>query len=135
MAGRWTLTKAYEYFGAKPVNPRWSWSAKSDDGRVIVLTIWEDEIKNLNGTMVLDVYGNPRLADWTNRFGNRERIRNLIWARDQCGGLFRVVMNRAKDINASPRSILATFPHETLVMRLTDLNEITGEFRAESVYF
>lgn len=135
MAGRWTLTKAYEYFGAKPVNPRWSWSAKSSDGRVVVLTIWEDEVKILNGTMVLDVYGNPRLADWTNRIGNRERIRNLLWARDQCGGLFRVVMNRAKDINASPRSILATFPHETLVMRLTDLNEITGEFRAESVYF
>jgi hypothetical protein len=42
-------------------------------------------------------------------------------------------MLTAKDPTASPRSIAERYPHPTLVMRLTDLDETTGDFRAESI--
>jgi hypothetical protein len=38
-----------------------------------------------------------------------------------------------KDPTARPRSIARRYPHPTLVMKLIDLDETTGEFRAESV--
>lgn len=65
--------------------------------------------------------------------GNRERIENLKWARDHCDGLFRVVVTVARDTKEIPRHIADCFPKPNLVMRITDLDEETGEFRAVSM--
>lgn len=70
---------------------------------------------------------------WVDRPGNRERLRNLIWARDHCQGVFRVVMPRAKDTSVDPREIADCFPKDDLFMRITDLNEETGHFRAVAI--
>jgi hypothetical protein len=59
---------------------------------------------------------------WAARPGNRERLENLIWARDHCAGEFRVVMAIAKDTSADPREIRDCFPKEDLYMRITYLN-------------
>jgi hypothetical protein len=72
-------------------------------------------------------------GEWRSLPGNRERIEILKWARDRCDGLFRVVITVAKDVSAVPRSIIECFPKHNIVMRLLDLDENTGEFRAENV--
>jgi hypothetical protein len=53
-------------------------------------------------------------------------------AREHCDGLARVVVMRANDTKADPRSIAECFRHDKLVMRITHIDEATGEFRAES---
>jgi hypothetical protein len=57
---------------------------------------------------------------------------NLIWARDRCDGRFRVIVAKAKDESAHPRSIAECFPHEKMVMRLKRLDLETGNFIAEA---
>jgi hypothetical protein len=134
MAGDWTKGSAFAYFdGATARNSRWGWSGRSPDGRTVVITLWKDEIHDDGKTVVADMFGHERLHLWTDKPGNRGRIKDLAWARDRCDGLFRVVMTVAKDAKASPRSIAKCYPHKTLVMKLIRLNERTGEFRAESV--
>ena len=134
MAEHWTKASAFAYFdGATARNPRWSWSARSPDGRTVVLGLWKDEINCDGETVVADMFNHERLHLWTGKLGNRERIENLIWARDRCNGLFRVAITVAKDPKAYPRSIAKCYPHRTLVMKLVKLNEDTGEFRAVSV--
>lgn len=127
----WTLAECFQKFGAEKANPRWSWSARSSDGKTVVLTLWCDLIRIQDKTATYDTFG-LNLDQWIDRAGNRERLENLKWARDHCDGLFRVVIIVAKDLNTHPWSIAECYPHD-MQMRLRDLNEETGEFRAVSV--
>ena len=130
MPRKWTRSECFEHFGALCKNPQWSWSAKSADGRVVVMCMWQDEIKREGDRMVYQSL-TPRRGE-QNRPGAKERLENLKWAREHCDGLARVVVMRANDTKADPRSIAECFPHDKLVMRITHINEATGEFRAES---
>jgi hypothetical protein len=130
MPRKWTRRECFEHFGALCKNPQWSWSAKSADGRVVVMCMWQDEIKREGDRMVYQSL-TPRRGEG-NRPGAKERLENLKWAREHCDGLARVVVMRANDTKADPRSIAECFPHDKLVMRITHIDEATGEFRAES---
>ena len=133
MARVMALRDAFAYFnGAKGANPRWSWSARSPDGRTVVVTLWDDRISDDGKTVVADLFRDEYRHLWRNKPGNKERIENLKLARDHCDGLFRVVMITPKDRRARPRSIAKRYPHPTLVMKLVELDEETGQFRAES---
>jgi hypothetical protein len=98
--------------------------------QVVVMCMWQDEIKREGDRMVYQSL-TPRRGE-ENRPGTKERLENLKWAREHCDGLARVVVMRANDTKAGPRSIAECFPHDKLVMRITHINEATGEFRAES---
>ena len=130
MPRKWTRGECFEHFGALCKNPQWSWSAKSADGRVVVMCMWQDEIKREGDRMVYQSV-TPRRGE-QNSPGAKERLENLKWAREHCDGLARVVVMRANDTKADPRSIAECFPHDKLVMRITHIDEATGEFRAES---
>lgn len=58
-------------------------------------------------------------------------MENFAWARDHCDGRFNVIIARAKDVNADPRSIQECFPSK-MVMRLVHLDLATGAFIAEA---
>lgn len=131
MAKGWTRGSAVAYFGAKVGNLRWSWSGRSADGKTVVMTMWQDEIKTENGKVVYE--SRPRPPHERKKPGATERLENLKWARDHCDGLVRVVIAVAKDPTASPRQAESWFPHPTLVMKITDSDERTAAFRAESV--
>ena len=122
-----TLADAFAFFGTVPDNPRWSWSALSPDSQRVAITVWENEV---GADGFLDFFGHPGLADWMTKPGNRERIRNLKTARDQCGGLFHVIWVTARDLSESPWTIAGRYPEEHFVMKLVDLDEKTGEFSA-----
>ena len=127
------LKAAFATFGAKGRNQRWSWSARSDDGKTVVLALWKDQFDYTSRPVAYDTIGRPDLPGWTDALGNRERIENLVWARDHCDGMFSVVIAVAEDVSARPRSISVSYPHKTMKMKLLDLNETTGEFRAINV--
>jgi len=131
---KWTLAECFKEYKATPSNPRWSWSARSEDGKTVVLTLWQDRLTVDKKTRqaVYDSRG-QNVSAWADRNGNRERLENLKWALDHCDGQFRVIITVAKDKNAIPREIVDLYPQVDWVMRITDLNENTGEFRAVSI--
>jgi hypothetical protein len=65
----------------------------------------------------VDFFGSPTLELWRSRPGNKDRIRNLKIARDNCGGLFHVVGVRARDIDAVPCEIADRCPTVTTTSR------------------
>lgn len=127
---KWTLASAFAYFGASGANSRWSWSARSPDNNLVVLTLWRDDFDYSTHPVSYSSFGN-KTELWSGRPGNRERLENLIWVRDHCDGLFRVAITVAKDTNAQPREIATCAPQPRMVMRLLELDEQIGEFRAE----
>lgn len=131
MAKKGTLTEAFAHFGAVPKNPRWSWSARSADGETVVITLWKDRISgHKQGRIEYNEGSHGDVVKWMSRPGNRERLDNLLWAQDHCGGLFRVIIAVAKDVTASPREIADCYPQSKLNMRILSLDEETGIFHA-----
>lgn len=129
------LLTAFAYFKAKGLNQRWSWSARSEDGKTVVLALWQDDfefIKDENKS-IYHAKAPEDDAEGRNRPGNQERLENLKWAKEHCDGIFHVVIVIAKDKDASPREIKECFPRPDLIMKVEELDENTGEFRAVSV--
>jgi len=126
---KWTRRECFEHFGAEYANQRWSWSGRSRDGTIVVMTMWQDEIIRRDRRTIYESRLRPNEKT---RPGATERLANLKWARDHCDGLVRVVIAVAKDVNADPRSAIDWFPQDRLIMKITELDE-TGSFRAESV--
>jgi hypothetical protein len=127
---KWTREACFEHFGASCKNPRWSWSARSADGKTVVMTMWEDEIK-WEGPKA--TYQSRARVRTNRRPGETERLEYLKWARDHCAGRVRVVRMTARDEKADPRSIATCYPDNDLIMRVTKLDEVNGSFLAESV--
>lgn len=121
-----TLGDAFAFFGTYPDNPRWSWSAVSPDSKTVAVTIWEHEV--VDGS--IDFIGDPSLETWTSKPGNQERIRNLQIARDNCDALFHVIWVTARDLDENPWTIAGRYPEEHFMMKLIDLDEVTGAFSA-----
>ena len=130
MPKKWKLAEAFAHFGASGKSQRWSWSARSSDGKIVVITLWNDGLNYGAKPIVYDTFNRPDLHVWVDRLGNRERIENLIWARDHCDGLFRVVITVAEDVKAKTRKIDDCYPKDDWLMQITNLDENTGEFRA-----
>jgi len=130
-ASHWTVTRAFGFFGTVPVNIAWSWSARSPDGNTVAINWWRDEIgRDSSGKLVFDTRNCDPLHVWRDRLGNRQRIRDLAWARDNCNGLFRVVWCKVSNPAPTVRKVVERHPDANLRMRLKELNESTGEFYA-----
>jgi hypothetical protein len=128
MSKEWTHSGAFAHFGASPRNIQWSWSAKSADGKTVVLTLWKDKITRRDGRVL---YEWGVLPDQVRRRpGFSELMENLAWARDHCNGRFRVIIAKAKDERADPRSIEECYPVKW-AMKLIEFDPIAGTFTAE----
>jgi hypothetical protein len=96
------------------------------------MTLWQDQF--LPGQpLTYSNVGSPTLDEWRDFPGNQERLENLKWARDRWSGLMGTVIIKAIDPAAKPRAISTAFPRTDLLMKLEELNEDTGEFRAVNV--
>ena len=62
-----------------------------------------------------------------------ERVQDLIWAREHCDGLFRVIIGVPVDPNDIRRGLAGAHPHDRLIMKVVALDEATGEFFAINV--
>ncbi|MHC9420583.1 hypothetical protein ACYZX9_18500 [Sphingomonas citri] len=132
MPKTWTKTEAFEFFGAKLTNARWSWSGLSPEEDVVAIVLWQDGVRGKNGEMT---YADDQDldAEWRRRPGHAERNRHLALCRDKLDGRFRAVIARAVDTSADPRQIAACFPQEQAVWKLSSFDETTGAFTAEVV--
>jgi hypothetical protein len=129
MAKKWSHTEAFAAFGTKPRNTRWSWSARSDDGKTVVATLWRDQFSKRDGRMT---YSRPGFTTGERkRPGFTEWVENLAWAKEYCEGRFHVISAIARDKNADPRSIAECFPTK-MIMRLVEFDSETGAFVAEA---
>ncbi|HEY9090642.1 HNH endonuclease [Parasphingorhabdus sp.] len=128
---KWKVIDAFAHFGAE-TNNSYAWSAQSADGATTVITLWQDEIED-DGTKVrADFFNHPKLEHWVKQPNNKGRKRHLqnIWEGDKT---FKVVMLKAKDVDAKTRSAKERWPDDNLTMTLLDFNPETGEFLAEGV--
>jgi hypothetical protein len=127
------LAEAFAAFGAAGKNPRWSWSARTAISQTVVMTFWKDILRFQDNPISYSLFGDDRLDVWKDHLGNRERIDNIKWARDNCDGLMKVVIITAKDETAREREIADCIVQRRMIMKLVDLNEDTGEFSAVNV--
>ncbi len=124
--------EAYAALGAVLKNERWAWSGHGEDGTTVVVTLWADKLREVPGGGVrYDLFDAPDLDAWRSKRGNRERIRDLVLARDHANGLFKVVIGRANEAGDAMAEG-SVYEASDVVMRLIDLDETTGEFSAES---
>lgn len=124
--------EAYAALGAVLKNERWAWSGHSADEAVVVVTLWADKLRAVPGGFRYDLFEAPDREAWRTKRGNRERIRDLVLARERCDGLFKVVVGRANEAGDAMLEGSVYEARPDLVMRLIDLDEATGEFSAES---
>lgn len=126
---KYTKKQCFEAFNTRQKNPRWSWSARSDDGKTVAVTFWQDRFED--GGRVYRSYTHS--SDYTGHGtpGHTELIENLAWARDYCNGELNVIIAIAQDRKASPRAILECFPNFRFKMRILQLAEDVGDFAVE----
>lgn len=127
------LGKAFGFFGAKLRNPRFDLSARNEADNTVVLALWRDHLDYSRPPAVS--YRLRRTATtapdaWIDMPENRARLADLQWAREHCEGCFRVVIIEATDPVAEPRAIAGASPQQMMVMKITELDEETGEFTA-----
>lgn len=132
MRETWNKTSAFEHFGVKLVNVRWSWSGLSHDGSVVVLVLWQDGVKGRDGRYAYDDTAEPD-AKWRRRPGSRERTALLATCRDKLGGRFRAVVCRAVDVDQDPRQIASCFPQKNVWWEIDTFDQCTGAFSARVV--
>jgi hypothetical protein len=101
-----------------------SWSARSPDGRTVAVTVWRRDIVGDEVNMFGKMKRQPPNA------AGRERIENLLWAKDHCGDLFRVVVIEARDPEATVKKIKQVVGVDPLPWRLVTINPDTGEYIA-----
>ena len=131
MPRSYTHTQCFEHFGTKPKNVNWSWSARNEDTKTVVVTLWQDEFtKTDDGRRIYE--RGPIPSEVRPRHGHNELMKNLRWSLDHCDGWVKVIIAIAKDKQAKPRSIKECAPTKMQV-RVIHLDEASGAFAFEDV--
>jgi hypothetical protein len=127
-----SLSEALGFFDTKLRNTRLDLSARNEAHKTVVLALWRDRLDYSKPPAVsyrLRRTG-TEVPDWIDMPDNRVRLADLQWAREHCDGCFRVVIIEATDPAAEPRVITGASPQQMMVMKITELDEETGEFTA-----
>ena len=132
MVRTWNKTEAFQHFGTRLTNTRWSWSGISDDGQVVALVLWQDVVKGRDGKLVY-MDDEDLDAEWRRRPGHAERIRHPAHCRDELQGRFRAIIARTVDKDADPRDIASCHPQEGVWWQLDHFDEESGAFTAHAV--
>jgi hypothetical protein len=127
------LQNAFDYFGVIPKNRRWSVSGRSPDGQTVAMVFWQHRLNYKTKPISYSHFGWHQLLNHNREPSTMERIQNLIWARDHCDGLLKVIIGVPNDPNDVGRGMKEAFPQPKLIMRLVALDEETGEFFAINV--
>jgi hypothetical protein len=131
MAKKLTHTEAFAHFGTIPTNVQWSWSARNEETKIVVCTLWQDEFSRRGGRLV---YERSKGGAWElsrKSPGFDEMKENLAWAQDNCEGRVHIIIAIPKDKTTFPHSIGECFPSK-IVMNVTRLDRETGEFILEA---
>jgi hypothetical protein len=125
----WTLSTSFEHFGAMRSRQHFGGSAISNDGRTVVVAMWEDEIAHRDDRVTYQSRFGPALKGRSQKI-SLQWVTHIKWAINHCNSHVRVVVLRAEDTEATPRIIRSCYPDDTLVMQITSFNPKTGCFEA-----
>ena len=131
MPKHYSHSDCFAFFGTIPRNPRWSWSGRSSDGGDVAVTLWQDRFEQ--GGRIYKSWQDDLPGEWRSRPGFVELIENLAHARDHTSGVVHVILAKAKDVAARPRSIERCFPQPALKMKVVALDEDAGTFTLERI--
>jgi len=123
--------QAFADYGVRLRNDQSSWSGRTADGEVVA-SLWIDHFNYRTRPASYSTFNDPDFDKWKDRPGVRELIADLVHARDNWAGRFHVVIVSAVDTNAEPRTTIPgeSYAQPKMIMQLTGLNEVTGEFSA-----
>ncbi|MER8531211.1 hypothetical protein NKH61_09010 [Mesorhizobium sp. M1005] len=129
MAEKLNHTQCFDHFGTKPRNVQWSWSARNEVTKTVVVTLWQHEFTWVDGQPSYE-------RSWLDptkkvRPGHNELMENLRWAIDNCDRRVSVIIAIAKDKLAVKKSIAECFASK-MVLNVTKLDEASGAFRLEA---
>jgi hypothetical protein len=127
----WTLSSAFEHFGAVRSLRHFGGSAISGDGRTVVVAMWDDEIVRQGNRATYQSLFGPALKGNSKRI-SLQWIAHIEWAIAHCSGRINVVVLTAEDPQAHPRVIRSCQPDDELVMQITRFDAKTGCFEARS---
>ncbi len=119
--GRYNHTEAFKYFGTEPTNIQWSWSARSEETKTVVVTVWDHEFRTLRGRYSFE--GSPDME----KLGAQELSRNLQWALTHCGRRVHIIRAFARDRRAKELKIDYCIP-ASFTMRIAHHDLDTGKF-------
>ena len=98
-----TLTDFLAYLEAPLANQRWSWGAVRPTDGAVLLRVWQDEQRKMDGAWFTQVTftefskENPSSRGYAERLGHVELIRR--------GTPSYMVMCQARDVHANPREV------------------------------
>tara|TARA_X000000368_G_scaffold236164_1_gene186538 strand:+ start:3419 stop:3832 length:414 start_codon:yes stop_codon:yes gene_type:complete len=137
MANYKTQKEAFNHFKVK--KGTWSrgpWSSLSEDGKILVLTIWTDQKEYLKEekkyfTSTFECCNEL----WKDDNNNLKRIEHITYCIENLESMFRVVFVTPKDkgvFNAS-RYAINWNAFDKAWFKITDFDKLTGEFKSESI--
>jgi hypothetical protein len=127
MAERMSHTACFEHFDTKPRNVNWSWSARNEEKKTVVVTLWRDEFaKGPEGDLIYE--RGPVEPARSNKPGHKELMANLRFSVDECAGEVKVIIAVAVDPKADPRKIKDCRP-TNMNAKVVALDERSGSFR------
>jgi hypothetical protein len=123
-----TRKSAFEQFGLRPANIRWSWSAKDTARKLVVMALWDDHLAVREGSHFYQRLAvNPLNPPKSN--GYRELMRNLAYVRDECDGVVHIIIDIAINYDIDPRKVKHCWAIDK-PLKLLSLNEETGAYSA-----
>lgn len=128
---KWNKKSAFEFYNTRQTNERWGWSAISDDGTVVAVTVWKDLIKLEDKNPYYDGFDEHHentIHLWGDQTGNEDRKKHLKHALEYLDGEVRVVVTIAEDVTAHPRVIKEVYPYNDLWFKIVRFDENTGQF-------
>jgi len=96
----------FRSLGAPLHNARWSWGSVRASDKAIVLRVWQDETRQLDGKLHVMITARKWFADDPKNLGNTERLKHVEAIK--AGAASFAVMCVAVDSKASPRE-MATY--------------------------
>jgi hypothetical protein len=132
MEHAWTLSTCFEHFGAVRSRRHFRGSAISNDGKTVVVAMWEDELDHRDRQVTYQSRFGPALKGRSRKVST-QWITHLRWAIAHCNGRVRVVVLTAEDTHANPRVIRTCQPDDGLIMQITHFDSKTGFFQARTL--
>jgi hypothetical protein len=116
-----TLTGLFAFLGAPLANQRWSWGAVRPTDGAVILRVWQDEGRKIDGAAFTQItFMGPTEASASN-LGYAERLKHVELIRN--GAPSYMVMCQALDVKAAPR-VVASFDRNDVFVggRLIDFD-------------
>lgn len=106
-------TELFKYLGAPLHNNRWSWGGVRPTDGAIVLRVWQDQKRKIDGKWYMELTSHRRYLKNPSDSGYAERLRHVELIK--AGARTLMVMCEAKDIAAQPRDIKSFNDREVFV--------------------